>query len=49
MQIAGLDEAQARIKISGEILVISDMQMKLPLWQKAKRTKRSFDEGERGK
>ena len=37
MQIAGLDEAQARIKISGEILVISDMQMTPPLWQKAKR------------
>ena len=37
MQIAGLDEAQARIKISGEILVISDMQMAPPLWQKTKR------------
>ena len=36
MRNAGLDEAQARIKISGEILVISDMQMTPPLWQKAK-------------
>ena len=34
MQIAGLDEAQARIKMSGEILVTSDMQMTPPLWQK---------------
>ena len=37
MQIAGLDEAQARIKISGEILVTSDMQMTPPLPQEAKR------------
>ena len=37
MQIAGLDEAQARIKMSGEILVTSDMQMTPPLQQKAKR------------
>ena len=37
MQIAGLDEAQARIKMLGEILVTSDMQMTPPLQQKAKR------------
>ena len=34
---AGLEEAQARIKIAGEISVTSDMQMTPPLWQKVKR------------
>ena len=34
MQSAGLDEAQAGIKIAGEISVISDTQMIPPLWQK---------------
>ena len=33
----GLDEAQAGIKIPGEISVTSDMQMTLPVWQKVKR------------
>ena len=33
---AGLDEAQAGIKIAGN-LVTSDMQMTPPLWQKAKK------------
>ena len=37
MQDAGLDEAQAGIKIAGEILIISYMQMTPPLWQKVKR------------
>ena len=37
MRIAGLDEAQAGIKMQGEILVTSDMEMTPPLWQKAKR------------
>ena len=46
MQNARLDEAQAGIKIAGrnmlesrlqgEISITSDMQMKPPLWQKAK-------------
>ena len=36
MQNAGLDEAQAGIKIAGEISVTSDMQMTPSLWQKAK-------------
>ena len=45
MQNAGRDEAQAGIKIArkkkkkrlpGEISITSDMQMKPPLWQKAK-------------
>ena len=35
MRNAGLDEAQAGIKIAGEISITSDMQMTSPLWQKA--------------
>ena len=34
---AGLDEAQAGIKIAGKISITSDMQMTPPLWQKVKR------------
>ena len=37
MRNAGLDEAQAEIKILGEIVIISDMQMTSPLWQKVKK------------
>jgi len=37
MQNAGLDEAQAGIKIAEEISITSDMQMTLSLWQKAKK------------
>ena len=37
MRNAGLEEAQAGIKIAGEISITSDMQMKPPLWQKVKR------------
>ena len=37
MQNVGLDEAQAGIKIAGEISITSDMQMIPPLWQKVKR------------
>ena len=37
MQNAGLDEAQAGIKISREITLTSDTQMTPPLWQKAKK------------
>ena len=33
---AGLEEAQAGIKIAGEISINSDMQMTPPLWQKVK-------------
>ena len=32
----------------GEILITSDMQMTPPIWQKAKRTKESLHESERG-
>ena len=34
MRNAGLDEAQAGIKIAGEISLTSDMQMTAPLWKK---------------
>ena len=37
MRNAGLEEAQAEIKIAGEISIASDMQMTPPLWQKVKR------------
>ena len=37
MRIAGLEEAQAGIKMLGEISVTSDMQMTPPLWQKVKK------------
>ena len=37
MQNAGLDEAQAGIKIAGRN-IISDMQVTSPLWQKAKKS-----------
>ena len=36
MRNTGLDEAQAGIKIVGEISITSDMQMTPPLWQKVK-------------
>ena len=36
MRNSGLDKAQARIKIAGEISITSDMQMISPLWQKVK-------------
>ena len=34
MRNAGLDEAQARIKIAGRSSMMSDMQMTPPLWKK---------------
>ena len=37
MQNAGLDEAQAGIKIAGRNINNSDMQMIPPLWQKVKK------------
>ena len=37
MRNAGLEEAQAGIKMPGEISITSDMQMTPPLWQKVKR------------
>ena len=41
MQSAGLDEAQAGIKIAGRLSIASDIQMTPPLWQKAKKNQRS--------
>ena len=37
MRNAGLEEAQAGMKIAGELSITSDMQMTPPLWQRAKR------------
>ena len=37
MRNAGLEEAQAGIKIAGEISITSDTQMIPPLWQKVKK------------
>ena len=37
MRNAGLEEAQAEIKIAGKISIISNMQMTPLLWQKVKR------------
>ena len=37
MRNAGLEEAQAGIKIAGEISITLDMQMTPPLWQKVKK------------
>ena len=37
MRNAGLEEAQAGIKIARRISITSDMQMTPPLWQKVKR------------
>ena len=36
-----LDEAQAGIKMLGEISITSDMQMTPPLWQKVKRNSKA--------
>ena len=36
MWYAGMDEAQAGVKMLGEISITSDMQMTPPLWQKTK-------------
>ena len=41
MRNAGLEEAQAGIKLLGEISITSDMQMTPPLWQKVKRNYRA--------
>ena len=48
MRNAGLDEAQQESRLQGEISITSDMQMTPPLWQKAKKTKETLDESERG-
>ena len=37
MRNTGMEEAEAGIKLPGEVSITSDMQMTLPLWQKVKR------------
>ena len=41
MRNAGLEEAQAGIKIAGKISITSDMQTTPPLWQKVKRNSKA--------
>ena len=41
MRNAGLEEAQAGIKVAGKISITSDMQMTPPLWQKVKRNSKA--------
>ena len=41
MRNAGLEEAQAEIKIAGRISITSDMQMTPFLWQKVKRNSKA--------
>ena len=41
MRNVGLDEAQAGIKIAGEISITLDMEMTPPLWQKVKRNSKA--------
>ena len=41
MRNAGLEEAQAGIKIAGEISITSDIQMAPSLWQKVKRNEKA--------
>ena len=48
MRSAGLDEAQAGIKIAGRNINNLDRQMTPPLRQKQRRTKEPLDESERG-
>ena len=48
MRNAGLEEAQAGIKIAGRISTTSDTQMTPPLDSRKRRTKEPFDESERG-
>ena len=37
MRNAGLEEAEAAVRLPGEISITSDMQVTPPLWQKVKR------------
>ena len=48
MRNAGLDEAQAGIKILGEKSITSGTQMTPPLWQKERRAKEPLNENGRG-
>ena len=48
-KMQGWMKHKLKSRLLEEISITSDMQMKLPLWQKAKRTKEPFYEDERGK
>ena len=48
MRNAGLEEAQAGIRLPGEISITSYRQMTLPYGRKWRGTKEPLDEGERG-
>ena len=41
MRNAGLDEAEAGIKLPGEISITSDIQITPPIWQKVKRNSKA--------
>ena len=48
-EMPGWMKHKLEVRLQGEILVISDMQMTPPLWQKVKRDcKKPLDESERG-
>ena len=44
MRNVGLDEAQTRIRLLGEVSITSDMQMTPPLWQKWKKNLMKVEE-----
>ena len=48
MRNTGKMKHKLESRLPGEISITSDMQMTPPLWQKAKKTKESLDESERG-
>ena len=48
MRNSGLEEAQLKSRLPGEISITSDMQMTPALWHKVKNTKEPLDESERG-
>ena len=48
MRNAGLEEAQAGIKIAGRNINNLRYVMTPPLWQKVKRNEKALDESERG-
>ena len=47
-EMPGLIKHKLESRLLREISITSDMQMTLPLWQKARRTKEPLDESERG-
>ena len=47
-EMPGLIKYKLESRLLREISITSDMQMTLPLWQKARKTKEPLDESERG-